>query len=127
MGVTDSILRYREIGHVVNALSCDTSFAVSSLRVCMYSRSACVLRLLNLKSSETPYSVAFPYIGHFSYVTCYDIFYTSLARAMKVLRKLGCRLQIKVGIVQSLCRQGSYKVYRELTHGSKYTPVLHRV
>ena len=27
----------------------------------MYSRSACVLSLLNVKSSETPYSVAFPY------------------------------------------------------------------
>ena len=28
----------------------------------MYSRSACVLSLLNVKSSETPYSVAFPYM-----------------------------------------------------------------
>ena len=31
--VTDSILRYRGIGHVINTLSCDRSFAVSSLRV----------------------------------------------------------------------------------------------
>ena len=31
---------------------------------------------------------------------------TSVAKAMKVLRKLGCCLQIEVGIVWSLCRNG---------------------
>ena len=31
--VTDSILRYRDIGHLINTLSCYPSFAVSSLRV----------------------------------------------------------------------------------------------
>ena len=61
--VTDSILRYRDIGHVINTLSCDTSFVVSSLRVVCTVVVRVFLSLLNVKSSETPYSVAFPYTG----------------------------------------------------------------
>ena len=37
------------------------------------------------------------------------IVYTSVAKAMKVLRKLRC-LQIEVGIVQSFCRNDCHQV-----------------
>ena len=42
-------------------------------------------------------------------LAAYIILMTSVAKAMKVLRKLRC-LEIEVGIVQSLCRNDCHQV-----------------